>query len=128
MNTKCVAMLIAVVIISLAPATAEVFDIPATGTWIKVQDGEATQWSAIPSAEPKMRIDLVSYVENGNRTTYYLIRTACADSGKVASAVIKAGNKLGIGVDCNGYTVVKDAVVLDKVQKLPAEAATLLKR
>lgn len=126
MNTKSITMLIVVVFISLASANAEVFDIPATGAWMRVQDGETTQWSAISSAAPKTRIDLVSYAENGNRITYYLIRSACPN-GKIASAIIKAGNKLGVGIDCNGNTVTKSAVVLDKVQKLPVEAVALLK-
>jgi hypothetical protein len=124
---KSIAMMIAVVAVSVAPAVAQVFDIPATGAWVKVQDGEVTQWSAIPSTNTKMRIDLVSYVENGNRITYYLIRSACSD-GKVASAVIKPGNKLGVGVDCNGSMVANTATILDTVQKLPTEAAALIKQ
>jgi len=116
----------AIMLMTGMTATAQVFDVPATGAWVKVQDGAVTQWSAIPSAHPKTRIDLLSYVENGERTTYYMIRTACSD-GKVASAVIKPGNQLGIGLDCAGYTVAKTAAVLDEVQKLPVAAAALLK-
>lgn len=127
MNAKNIALMIVLVAISLTPALAEVFDIPATGAWIKVQDGEVIQWSAIPSAHPKTRIDLLSYVENGNRTTYYLIRATCSD-GTVASTVIKPGDKLGVGLDCNDSMVANIATVLNKVQKLPKEAAALIKR
>lgn len=124
---RTIAVLIALVVASMNSSAAGVFDIPATGAWTKVQDGETTQWSAIPSTQPKMRIDFVSYVEGGDRVSYYLIRSACPD-GTVASAVIKPGNKLGIGMDCAGFTVAKTASVLDEVQKLPADAAALLKR
>jgi hypothetical protein len=128
MNAKRITILALLVIsVSLTPAVAQVFDIPATGAWVKMQDGEITQWSAISSAQPKTRIDLVSYVEEGERITYYLIRTACSN-GKITSAVIKPGNMLGIGVDCDGYTVTTYAAVLGRVQKLPTEAAALLKR
>ena len=106
-----------------------IFNIPATGTWVKVQSGGVTQWSAIPPTAPETRIDLVSYVKNGNRITYFLIRSACSD-GTVGSAVIKQGNKLGTGLDCNGHIVATEmtSVMLGEVEKLPREAAVLLKR
>jgi hypothetical protein len=125
---RTVAILILTVAVSLTPAVAQGFlDIPATGAWVKVQDGNTTQWSAIPSAQPKTRIDLISYLDGGNRTSYYLIRSACSD-GTVSSYVIKPGSQLGLGMDCNGSVVTGTSTSLEKVQKLPAEAAALLKR
>jgi len=120
-------MLILVVGILLVPALGEVFDLPANGTWIKVQDGSITQWSATPQDQPKTRIDLVSSIEDGKRASYYLIRSACSDD-TVAVSTIKAGNKLGIGLDCKGSMVATSIAVLNSVKKLPAEAEALLKQ
>lgn len=115
-----------VLLVSLTSVTANIFDIPSTGAWVKVQDGKVTQWSVIPAEHPKTRIDLISYVEDGKRMTYYLIRSANSD-GKISIAVIKPGNKLGVGLDSRGNMVKKTATVLDDVNALPAEALALLK-
>ncbi len=126
---RTITMLILIAAVSLTPAVAQGFlDIPATGTWVKVQDGDATQWSAIPLTQPKTRIDLISYLEDGKRISYYLVRSACSDGNTVTSYVIKPGNQLGLGVDCNGRLVTGTSTPLEKVQKLPPEAAALLKR
>lgn len=108
-------------------ANAEVFDIPANGAWVKVQDGKIIQWSAISSTESRTRIDLVSYVEEGKRTTFYMIRSACSND-KIISSVIEPGNKIGVGLDCNGNTIATDAAMLNKVQKLPPAAMVLIKQ
>lgn len=106
-------------------ASAEVFDIPPSNNWTKVQNGEVIQWSIIPINHKQTRIDLISYTEEGRRTTYYLVRSACPDS-KIVSGVIKAGNKVGIGLDCGGQPAVKTATLLEEVSPLPPEAKKLL--
>ncbi len=117
---------------SLTPAIAQGFlDIPATGNWVKVHEGNAreiTQWSARSSLHPETRIDLVTYIDEGKRDGYYVVRSVCPDSDAVATAVIKPGNALGLGADCLGNVVEKSSAVLSEVKKLPAEAAALLKR
>lgn len=110
-------------------ANADVFDIPSSSSWTKVQDGEVTQWSVIP---PNMlrttRIDLVSYVdESGVRVSYYVIRRAC-QSGKIELYTVKPGNKLGVGLDCDMdiSMTYELSAMLNLVDKLPTEAKTLL--
>jgi len=108
--------------------SAEVFDIPPSNNWTKVQDGEIVQWSIIPLDHPKTRVDLLSYTEGGQRTTYYLIRSVCPD-GKVVSGVIKAGNKTGLGLNCSGDLAVKTAAITEEVEnRLPKEALLLFQK
>ena len=107
-------------------AFAQVFDLPADGAWRNVQTGDVTQWSAIPTSQPHTRIDLLSYTDHGVRTTYYLVRSACAN-GEVAAYTLKPDNRLGIGVDCAGNLIEGDSSILNRTQKLPAAAAALLR-
>ena len=108
-------------------ASAQGFlDIRPSTTWTKVQDGETTQWSIVSLSRPDTRIDLVSYEENGARTTYYLVRSACATS-EVAKIVLKPGNRVGIGTDCNGNNVTA-TTILGSLPPLPPEASNLLSR
>ena len=116
------------VLVSLTLATAaEVPGVPANGTWVRLQDGvEMTQWIAVSATQPWTRIDLISTIDDGARSTYYLVRTACS-ADRFAVAVIKHGNDVGIGKDCDGALVPTYATVLTRVQALPAEALAMLK-
>jgi|GEM_PF-6195137 len=126
---RTITALIILAAASLAPATAQVFDVPANGIWIKIQGGRTTQWSAISRAHPKTRVDLMSYLnDNGKRISYYLIRSACPDGSRVASYVIKPGNKLGIGINCNDDVVAGTSAPIEEMKNLPPEAAALLKQ
>jgi len=129
---RTIAMLIFIAAASLTSAIAQGFlDIPPTGAWLKVhegKEGEITQWSARSPIHPNTRIDLVSYIEDGKRDGYYVVRSACPDGDTVATAMIKPGNALGLGMECNGAFVAITSTVLSEVQKLPPAAAPLLKR
>jgi hypothetical protein len=128
---RSIATLIFMVAVSLTPAIAQEFlTIPADGTWVKVhegKEGEITQWSARSPIHPDTRIDLVSYVVDGKRDGYYVVRSACPGDNTVATAIIQPGDMLGLGLDCNGAMVGKSNAVLGEVKKLPPEAAALLK-
>ncbi len=127
---RFIATLIFIAAVSLTPAIAADFlDIPASNIWTKVlQTGDGAQWSIIPSAHPKMRIDLISYLEkDGKRNSFYMVRSACSDADKVAAYTIKPGYKLGVGVNCNGDIVPGTSTPIEEVPKLPSEAAALLK-
>jgi hypothetical protein len=129
---RTIAMSLFIAAVSLTPAVAQGFlNLPATGAWVKVhegKEGDIILWSARSPIHPDTRIDLVSYLEDGKRDGYYVVRSACSDGKTVATAVIKPGKALGLGADCNGRIVAKSSMVLDEVQKLPPEAAALLKR
>ena len=123
---RTIATLIVLVTLSLATTHAQGFlDIPVNNTWTKVQDGAATQWSIRSSAQPNTRIDLVSYTEDGKRTTYYLVRSTCSN-GEVAKSVIKPGNMVGLGTDCSGNVVTVTSTMITEAPKLPPAAATLI--
>ena len=125
---RTIANLIFIAAVSLTPAVAQGFlDIPASNTWTKVQDGEASQWSIIPSAHPKTRIDFISYLEkDGTRTSYYMVRSSCSDGDKVAAYTIKPGYQLGLGVNCNGDVVSGTFTPIGEAPKLPPVAAAFL--
>lgn len=113
-----------------SPALADAFDIPAGSSWTKVQDGEVVQWSVIPPhMERPTRLDLLSYEDNGVRTTYYFIRRECQPgSDAVEWQKIEPGHVLGIGLDCTGNILGTSVfrMILDQVDDLPEAAAALL--
>ena len=111
---------------AIASAQSDVFTgVPADGAWRQVQNGDVAQWSAIPAGDHNIRIDLISYIEGGNRTSYYLFRAACAD-GTVGSTVIATNHTLGIGRTCGGRIVLRTAKVLGEVRPLPPDATKLI--
>lgn len=114
--------------ISTSSAASDVFIISAGPSWTKVQDGEVTQWSVIPPDMARAtRVDLLSYVEGGVRTTYYLIRRACSN-GRTEWQRVRPGHMLGVGLDCTGNIPSTNVLrlALSKVNDLPSEAAVLL--
>ncbi len=122
--------IVATILVILGPplANAQGFgflDIPASNSWTKVQNGEVTQWSIVPENNRLTRIDLVSYVkEDGSRTTYYLIRSACSN-GKVSKYVVKYGNRVGLGEDCEGNASQSTSTIIEMTPRLPQEALSL---
>lgn len=127
MNKRIAALALLFIAFSSAMA-ADIFDIPATGAWVKVRnDKEIKQWSARPASQPRKQIDFISQlVEGGKRDAFYVVRDPCSN-GSVSIVIIKVGAKDGVGIGCNGGMVSKSITILDKVQSLPAEAASLLK-
>jgi len=108
------------------PAMAQGFlDIPPSESWTKVQSGEVDQWSIIPTDNPSTRIDFVSYVENGVRTSYYLVRTTCAN-GAVSKFGLKLGNRIGLGINCQGDVTPITSAIVAVAPPLPPDAQALI--
>ena len=118
-------------LISFSANAADLFDLPASKTWTKVQDGEVIQWAVvIPNTEQPTRVDLVSSIEEGKRQTFYSLRKRCP-SGKNAVSFIKAGNAAGPGRNCRGvngvHYMTELSAHLEKVDALPEDAAKLIR-
>lgn len=126
---RTILSLIVLTVVYVSPASAQGFlEIPVKDSWTKVQDGAVIQWSLVTSDRPDTRVDLVSYLENdGTRVSYYRIRSACK-TGEVASYTIKPGNKLGLGMDCDGNIVAGTSTIVEQAPALPREASALIIR
>ena len=124
------AVVIFFVSISINVYAGEVFDLPASKNWTKVQDdGELVQWSVVvPKVKPLVRIDFLSQKKDGKWDSFYTVRQQCI-TGKntITLTIVKVGAVAGLGNDCGGRVGVNQVKWLfDEVNQLPDEAQKLL--
>ena len=111
-------------------ASKNIFSIPPSKSWTKIQETDGSnRWALVLiDVIPLTRIDFIAYVEGDNKKAYFIIRCKCSKSiNQIETYRVEAGKVVGTGTNCAGKrAILIPDIHLGQIDQLPREAWELI--